>query len=907
MCSFVASAQCNGLKNPTSFTAYNNSLTGQYTGRIGSKPVGASNCNTATIGMNLTRNVSNSALANITSDKVSRYCGSMLGNDRHFRIMSATEGPGTGDSLGRDPLVNYELPYVPTIDNSFVRSIRIGQCRVGAEAEALYYTMQVVPASALVLLHYAIVAQAPGHGVNENPEFVIRVMRQDANNNWTQISDTLCYVVSTTPTEAGGTVTLGQNGWHNYTNIYYKEWAQVAINLDRYLYQTVRIEVITGDCSANGHYAYAYIAGTCQAMNLVANGCAAGDGNQIAYIRAPKGLNGYQWYRSLHGKLEGDEVSDASNYALINGATDSVLDVLIDHMITSNGDTAVQSTFKCVMTSYMDPAKPIYSTLYTDVGNKKPALSIDSVSLCDGTVILTNTSYTPYVTSNDDLVDTSLTVWDFYETPTPTNPPVYTTTGGTATYTYAEGGIHCVRVRTSAYDTTCWNRKPVSIRSLFLVEPLIQPERNNICAGETVTIFDQTPGAIYHRWHIYNDYGLDTLWEETERADIQFRFDKTSTVAVTSHPNMYYQQDTNGDGVKERIYCDVSTDTVIYVKTSPIVHIEGDTVVCSGNQAVLTAVADISGCRFDWYSDTSRTPILTNAASIIVAPTSDTVYWLKVTSPYNCVSYIRQTVLLMQPDIHSITPYYPKHEICVGDTARLWGEHADYYVWSCNPDTDPTFWGQEHNDTIVVSPTETCVYTLTGYADNGCEAASLSQQIVVRPYPIPAISLSPNYIDIDHPTVQFVDQSDYGAASLWNFGNGQTSTNRTVVHTFAHLNQDSIFVTLTSYNVLGCSSDTAFWLPVGAFSVWFPNVFTPQLATNNVFKASTANELVDFWLAVYDRHGLLLFYTTDPEQGWDGTSGGHECPEGSYVYISQYRRTKRDRLQQQKGTVLLLK
>ena len=67
------------------------------------------------------------------------------------------------------------------------------------------------------------------------------------------------------------------------------------------------------------------------------------------------------------------------------------------------------------------------------------------------------------------------------------------------------------------------------------------------------------------------------------------------------------------------------------------------------------------------------------------------------------------------------------------------------------------------------------------------------------------------------------------------------------------------------------------------------------------------NTTVNYMLDIYDRNGLLIFHSNDPEAFWDGTFKGQMCKEDTYVYIARYRRPGQDRLMSQKGTVLLLK
>ncbi len=231
---------------------------------------------------------------------------------------------------------------------------------------------------------------------------------------------------------------------------------------------------------------------------------------------------------------------------------------------------------------------------------------------------------------------------------------------------------------------------------------------------------------------------------------------------------------------------------------------------------------------------------------------------------------------------------------------------AAYFEWQSNP-LDPELSTQSTSPEIVVSPKQTTVYTVIGHGTNGCSATPLTQKIEVFPYPILSVRLTPDYIDSENPSVQFADLSQYGTTSLWNFGNGQTSTSRTVVHTFTDLSEDSLLISLVTGNALGCSVDTSFYVPVGIFAVWFPNAFTPKLETNKIFKAFTANDLHDYELYIYDRNGAQVFYTNDVEEGWDGKYNGQECKNGTYVYIARYRRKGVERLMSQKGTVTLVK
>ncbi|MCX7861897.1 MAG: gliding motility-associated C-terminal domain-containing protein [Bacteroidales bacterium] len=73
--------------------------------------------------------------------------------------------------------------------------------------------------------------------------------------------------------------------------------------------------------------------------------------------------------------------------------------------------------------------------------------------------------------------------------------------------------------------------------------------------------------------------------------------------------------------------------------------------------------------------------------------------------------------------------------------------------------------------------------------------------------------------------------------------------------------------------------------------VFIPNTFTPNGDDiNNTFKPSIAFvEKEGYLFKIFDRWGSVVFETTDPLKGWDGTQGGKVVPSGMYVYLLNYR------------------
>ena len=68
------------------------------------------------------------------------------------------------------------------------------------------------------------------------------------------------------------------------------------------------------------------------------------------------------------------------------------------------------------------------------------------------------------------------------------------------------------------------------------------------------------------------------------------------------------------------------------------------------------------------------------------------------------------------------------------------------------------------------------------------------------------------------------------------------------------------------------------------YNIWFPNAFTPDQETNNLFRGYLSFEPVKYELYIFNRWGLQIFSATDPNATWDGTAKGIPQPQAAYVY-----------------------
>lgn len=72
--------------------------------------------------------------------------------------------------------------------------------------------------------------------------------------------------------------------------------------------------------------------------------------------------------------------------------------------------------------------------------------------------------------------------------------------------------------------------------------------------------------------------------------------------------------------------------------------------------------------------------------------------------------------------------------------------------------------------------------------------------------------------------------------------------------------------------------------------IFVPNTFTPNKDDHNdVFKPSFYGEVTHYQLHIFNRWGELIFESSDPQKGWDGTHQTKAVPNGVYVWKIRYQ------------------
>ncbi|MBV6405441.1 MAG: hypothetical protein GFGODING_02214 [Flavobacteriales bacterium] len=172
---------------------------------------------------------------------------------------------------------------------------------------------------------------------------------------------------------------------------------------------------------------------------------------------------------------------------------------------------------------------------------------------------------------------------------------------------------------------------------------------------------------------------------------------------------------------------------------------------------------------------------------------------------------------------------------------------------------------------------------------NGCtDTTTAVGMITVLALPQALFSWTPQPPTVLWPHVQFHEESGPNAMTFdWDFAGLGSSTATDPLFTFPSQFGGSYPVTLVVANILGCADSTTRWVEVrDELLVYVPNTFTPDGdGLNEVFRV-IGNDIDkdEFQLLIFDRWGEVVFSSTDPAEGWNGTVGNGGGPVVTGVY-----------------------
>ncbi|MFH1160439.1 MAG: PKD domain-containing protein [bacterium] len=211
-----------------------------------------------------------------------------------------------------------------------------------------------------------------------------------------------------------------------------------------------------------------------------------------------------------------------------------------------------------------------------------------------------------------------------------------------------------------------------------------------------------------------------------------------------------------------------------------------------------------------------------------------------------------------------------------------------FWQWNFGVASTHTDTSNLQNPEYIYDSTGTYTVRLIVKDYNGCRD-TVDSLVTVNPTPLSAFTIK-DYINGMNGKLQMQNLSSLDAYEfIWNFGNGQSSTEENPIVTYTE--DGTYLIELISFNEFGCTDTTFYEYELLFKGLYIPNAFAPS-STNlavRLFKPVGIN-LKSFHIQVFDTWGHVLWESTildpqgRPEEGWDGTYNGELMPQGNYMW-----------------------
>ena len=277
------------------------------------------------------------------------------------------------------------------------------------------------------------------------------------------------------------------------------------------------------------------------------------------------------------------------------------------------------------------------------------------------------------------------------------------------------------------------------------------------------------------------------LWDNTTG-------NQTNTTATGLMAGLYSVIITDANGCMDSSTVTVNEPNPITISVSP-----DDTVCTQANFNVgVNATGGNGAYNYTWNNGLSNTDLHTTTT------VNSNVYTVSVTDVLGCPGAsdsINITVFNMDPD--SLTAW-STGDVCLGDFTTIEANYAGLnppysYQWSHGL-------GQGAGPKNV-SPSVSTIYQVT--VTDVCNSV-VTEFVIVNLLQAPIIN-TPNVIDegCGPLTVSFADNINDGGnpTYVWNFGDGNSSSDSTPVHTYT--NSGTYHITVTKTTSLGCSATSS--------------------------------------------------------------------------------------------------
>lgn len=244
----------------------------------------------------------------------------------------------------------------------------------------------------------------------------------------------------------------------------------------------------------------------------------------------------------------------------------------------------------------------------------------------------------------------------------------------------------------------------------------------------------------------------------------------------------------------------------------------------------------------------------------------------------------------------------PDAEICFGSRTSLNGSiTGSSFTWS--PSTS-----LQNATTLqpVAGPGNTTSYILSVYDTLGCPKPFRDTVVVAVLPPVAAFAGRDTLIVANQPLKL---RATGGSSYSWSPATGMNDPLIADPTITLPASIDSIRYVVRVTTSEGCSAEDD--IKVIVFKtppdIFVPSAFTPNAdGKNDVLRPKPVGIRLFYHFNIYNRWGQLVFSSSDPSDGWDGTINGKDQPTNTFIYTAEGADYMGNTIKR-KGTVVLIK
>ncbi|MBI5219296.1 MAG: gliding motility-associated C-terminal domain-containing protein [Bacteroidia bacterium] len=614
-------------------------------------------------------------------------------------------------SGGSDPYASGANPIPLPAPNGGIFSVKLGNDNTNYQAERLIYTFTVQPQDTNFIYKYAVVLQDPQHTPSEQPYFDFQILDQSGN----VIPCSYQHYV------AGG----GLSGFFvspAASDVSFKPWTTVGINLSTWVGQQITIIATTADCAQGAHFGYAYLDFICPSSFSSSPNIYC-DTQTSVVINAPMVEPGmtFNWSTGQTGSsiTINPQLYDGSSINCFIESPTSVglcgfwyvFPIQIFHF-----NPEFTFTTNCLTANFTDASTVNIGSIQNWLwnfgdGNTSATQNSSHTYSNAGTYNVTLTITTAYcgqkiITHPVTVTGMSLSMNSTNITCINTNATATVTATGAPPYIYVWTPSPPVGQGTNSVSNLSAGTYTVAVSdgsgcSSTASCTITEPSTFQITLTSTdVTCFGSSDGSIT----VSTSGGTPPytyLWSNSQ----------TDSIASNLPANTYSVVVTDAGG------CTTTQSAVVNEPPQLIITATATpNAICYGDTSVLTAN---NASTYIWSPSTGLSS--TSGTQVSAYPVTTTTYVVIGTNAAGCTASTQITVTVSPLPIINITGTTP---ICSGQSSVLTAHGGVSYIW--NPSAT--------GDNITVSPLMQTVYYVTGTDANGCEnTAQFTVNVVQMP------------------------------------------------------------------------------------------------------------------------------------------------------------------------------